>query len=335
MFQKARLKLTINYILIISLIASVISGAFYYRANTIFNNEYKRIETRVEKQRQLLPPNFQPPRFQITPIEIADAKKSLAIQLLKINAMVIALTAISSYILAGQTLDPIQEVMNKQQRFIADASHELKTPLTSLITSIEVSLMDKKLKSSMKKLLQDNLEDIKSLHKLTESLLTLSRIKDNGLNHAVISIKDILTKSIIDVKPIASKKRIKLKLSNISRIIKVRGEERYLVELFNNLLENAIKYSKNGKQVVVKSEVSPSSVSVSIIDNGIGIDKKHIPHIFDRFFRVDESHSRARETGFGLGLSLAKQIAETHKGSLTVKSELGKGSTFTVTLPRA
>jgi len=138
--------------------------------------------------------------------------------------------------------------------------------------------------------------------------------------------------------PLAKEKSIEIK-DNLSEII-VKGNPQSLVELVSILLNNAIKYGPKKSEVQInarkeKRRSTPLSrrVIIEVIDQGMGIDEKDIPHIFDRFYRVDASRSKAKVDGYGLGLSIAKSIVDMHKGEIKVETEIGKGSTFIINLP--
>ena len=114
---------------------------------------------------------------------------------------------------------------------------------------------------------------------------------------------------------------------------KIAGDKRALTELFTVLLDNAIKYSPNKKEVSITARKYDSKVQISVKDNGIGIKKEDLPHIFDRFYRADKSRTKQVVKGYGLGLSIAKRIVSTHNGTITVESEEGKGSAFIIVFP--
>lgn len=128
--------------------------------------------------------------------------------------------------------------------------------------------------------------------------------------------------------PLAQKKTIRIQKDVVSTT--VSGDRANVLELCVILLDNAIKYSQERREVSIRVQQSQRNVEITVIDHGTGIAKKDLPHIFDRFYRADSSRTR---DGYGLGLAIAKKIVELHRGTITVESELGKGSTFTVALP--
>src|SRR5258706_260732 len=137
---------------------------------------------------------------------------------------------------------------------------------------------------------------------------------------------------ILIISSLARKKNINIS-TNISETHYIMGDEKNLVELFVILLDNAIKYSPQKKNVSIASKRIDGKVVIAVEDAGIGIKREDIPHIFDRFYRVDESRTKQKTPGYGLGLSIAKRIVDMHKGTISVESEVGHGTVFTVTFP--
>lgn len=263
--------------------------------------------------------------------ELVASKKKVRNELFFANFLILVLSSIVSYIMASKTLRPIEETLLEQKRFIADASHELRTPLTSLKTSIEVSLRDKSLNKKTKKILMDNLEDVDSLKELIDSLLQLASQENKTVVKQLIDVQEVASKVIKTIKPLAEEKNITI----ISKLVhqQLLASESGLSQLITILLDNAVKYSnKNGKIKLVMSK-SNKALFIKVSDNGIGINKKYVPYIFDRFYRIDSSRTSSQRPGFGLGLSVAKQIVENHKGTICVDSEIGKGTTFTIRFP--
>jgi len=343
MFHHARLKLTAWYLLIIMVISISFSAFIYFGAS----REYDRI-LRIEQYRVIHPmqPGIilqRPPSdtdlFSIPSQqdnELIEWAKLRALEaLFGINVIILFLSALLGYFLAGRTLRPIKNMIDEQNRFITDSSHELNTPLTSLKTSIEVNLRDKNFNSdTAKEVLKSNLEDVNNLQFLSAELIKLTQYQDqnNNVQFEKFYLLDIVKEAVEKVKSQARKKGIAIKL-DIAKT-QIMGDRRSLVELFIILLDNAIKYSPNKTEVSVSIKKPDSKVQIFIKDMGIGIDKKDAPYIFDRFYRADKSRSKQGVTGYGLGLSIAKRIVTLHNGNILVESELGKGSVFVVTLPR-
>jgi signal transduction histidine kinase len=324
---------------------SISFSAFIYFGAT---REYNRI-LRIEQYRVIHPMQpgtiFQRPPgefdlFALSPQQdnelIEWAKLRVLEALFGINVIILFLSALAGYFLAGRTLRPIKNMLDEQNRFITDASHELNTPLTSLKTSIEVNLRDKKFNlEKAEDVLKSNLDDVNNLQFLSAELIKLTQYQDQDNNPQLekLYLADVIQEAVEKVKTLAEKRNISVKF-DISRI-RMMGNRRSLTELFIILLDNAIKYSPNKRSVSVNAKRTDSKVKIFVKDEGIGIDKKDSPYIFDRFFRADKSRTKQKVVGYGLGLSIAKRIATLHNGDIAVESKLGKGSVFTVTLPKA
>lgn len=325
MFQKARFKLTSYYLLIIMLISISFSIAIYQ----VLTTELSRVE-RVQRLRQER-------RFArmpaIDPEVIEETKNRLRAILILTNLGILAISAGAGYFLAGRTLKPIKEMVDEQSRFITDASHELRTPLTSLKSEIEVNLRDRNLSLiNAKKLLQSNLEEVNNLQYLSDNLIKLTQYqKGNGNNFEEIDLSEVVKEAIRKVANLAKNRRIVIK--NGIKDHGLKGDKQNLIEMFVIFLDNAIKYSVTGKTIALTSEKRDGFLEIQIKDQGFGIDSSDIPHLFDRFYRADKSRTKSDISGYGLGLSIARQIVDKHHGSIMVESKMGHGTTFSVQLP--
>ena len=332
MFKKARLKLTTWYLLIIMVISFSFSALIYQLINIEINRFANSQRNRFEKQ-FILNEVPRPPKIIIDDDLIEETKQHLLINLLTINSIILVISGSLSYFLAGVTLKPIQQMTEDQKRFISDASHELKTPLTGLKSLFEVSLRDPKITlNDTKKVIQQGIEQTDKLKNLSDSLLELSRFDgQKNLSIEGLFIKKIILESISQIKIKADKKNIKI----ISKIgsQKVYGNNQKLVELFIIFLDNAIKYSPNKTKISLISFSDKKNLSIKIVDQGIGISQKDLPHIFDRFYQANNSRTKDSDNGYGLGLSIAKQIIDLHHGKIEVKSKINSGTTFIIHLP--
>lgn len=333
MFQKTRIKLTAWYLLIIMSISLFFTLIIY----SMINAEFQRFERMQIKSNENMRLNLMMP---IDPrisaqnlIIIEQARNNLINRLFLLNLGIFIFSAGAGYFLAGNTLKPIKRTMDEQKRFISDSSHELRTPLSAMRTEIEVGLLDKKLNiSKSRKLLESNLEEVIELQTLTDRLLELAQ-NGNNINKSsfeVVNIEIIVSNAIKKVEKIAKLKNIKIK-SSIQKANILAAPDR-IAEAIVILLDNAIKYSPKNSNIEIKTKISKNNIYILVKDEGLGISKEDLNHIFDRFYRAEISRS---EEGFGLGLSIAKRIVELHKGKIEVESELDKGSTFTVILPKA
>ena len=265
---------------------------------------------------------------------IEEVKQHIIIVLFGINGFILLVMGGISYFLAGKTLSPIQKMMEEQDQFVSDASHELKTPLTAMKSALEVYSRDPKLTlNEAKQVLKDNINEVDRLQILSESLLTLLEHETGALKRFFISVNlpRLMEKTLHLVQHSAQKKQIKITIENLPQQT-IWGSEERLLELFTILLDNAIKYSNADSKISITGIMIKRGVEVSITDTGVGIAEKDIPHIFNRFYRADTSRSKAK--GYGLGLSIAKKIVDFHQGSISIESIIGKGTTVRVWFPR-
>lgn len=318
MFNSARIKLTAWYLLIIMIISIAFSLAIYQG----LMNEVRRFSL----SQSVVIKRFDEDIFN-------EIKRRIIFELGIINAFIFMSSGTLGYFLAGKTLQPIQEMMEKQNRFISDASHEFRTPLTALKSSLEVNIRDKKLSvEGAKKIMNESIKDVNDLQRLSDSLLQLSQYEkpQTYVSFEKVSLKQIINESIKKIETLAKNKSIIVKSAIIDG--NLRGDKYGLIDLFVILLDNAVKYSKEKSTICINTKKIGHSALIIIEDKGIGINKKDIPHLFDRFYRSDKARSRKGAGGYGLGLSIAKKIVDQHKGSINIKSKLNKGTNVIVKL---
>lgn len=339
MFTAARLRLTAWYLAIIMLVSFMFSFAIYrvltFEINRFEQLQRERIERRLMEGEVIFPDRPFRLFFSIPdPDLINDIKNRIRLMLLAVNSLIFALAGCLGYLLAGRTLRPIQDMVDGQNRFISDASHELKTPLTSLRTAFEVYLRAKRKQDpEVRELISDSIDEVDRMQNLTESLLTLSQYQDAPptKNFTKISLKELITEVLKKTKPVAQAKKIDINYDKNDFF--VAGDKLSLVQLLLIIIDNALKYSPPNSHVTISTKREKRSVQISVTDEGEGIAPHDIPYIFDRFYRSDLARTNNGENGFGLGLSIAKKIIENHHGSIGVNSKLGKGSVFRIWLP--
>lgn len=332
MFRSARVKLTVYYLLIIMFISGLFSFAIYRVVTSELETRFSTIERRIEFEQRGF--GLPPAQRAFLAGHLEGAKRRVLAILLLANGVILVFSGVAGYFLAGKTLRPIEEALEEQKRFVADASHELRTPLTSLKTSIEVALRDKKMTTKeAKETLQSSLEEADNLGILASDLLDLTRYQkaSTDLTFKQVDAGRLLEDVSKKVQPLAKDKDINLEVNSAKAILK--ADETSLNKVITILLDNAIKYTPKKGKVTATAKVDRRHFFLEVKDTGIGIRQSDIPHIFDRFYRVDQSRSKMEVPGFGLGLSMAKEIVDLHKGSIEVASAFGKGSTFTVKLP--
>lgn len=347
-FRTARLKLTAWYLIIVMLTSLLFSVAIYVGVNhqlsriqnlsTNTKGEplaelLKKFFAEQEAKGQSVPQSTFTHLAQLSPDIVSQIKMQLATILVLVNFGIVGIAGFAGYFLAGRTLRPIKEMTDEQNRFITDASHELKTPLTALRTEFEVAMLDedKMTPKESKQLIKSSFEEIVNLQGLAENLieLTQQQKKRGQLKTEDVSLLEITEAALKRVVPLAKQKHITIN-NDVDDFI-LQGEHQSLTELFVILLDNAIKYSPETSEVKITSKKTDHHLQINVTDNGIGIAQKDVPHIFERFYRADKS--RSQTPGYGLGLSIAKEIVESHKGSISVESKIEQGTTLTLQLP--
>lgn len=261
------------------------------------------------------------------------AQDRIMTRLIFINLLILVGGGLLSYYLAVRTLRPIEEAHQALERFTADASHELRTPITAMRSEIEVALMDPKLSLKDAKLqLKSNVEELEKLTALSEGLLQLAHIDHNNLQLEPVSASLLATDAMERVTTQAKQRKVKLQLLEETGSF-ILAEKISATEALVTLLDNAIKYAPTGSTVEVTISEKQRHIEFAVTDHGPGIAPNELPHIFERFYRADSSRTKQGADGYGLGLAIAKGIADAHGGSVKVSSSVGKGSTFTLSLP--
>ncbi len=219
-----------------------------------------------------------------------------------------------------------------RREFVANVSHELKTPIAVLKSLLE-TLYEEEDREEKKVFLEKALKRVEDMRRLVEDLLILTKLEsgEERIKREDVDLR-LLVEEVFDLlEPQAKERNISL-INYVDKELKVKGDWDKLFLLLKNLVDNAIKYNKEGGKVEVKAKRENQYVQLQVQDTGIGIPKEHIPFIFERFYRVDPSRSR-NLGGTGLGLSIVKHIALSHGGKIEVQSKEGVGSIFSVFLP--
>ncbi len=247
--------------------------------------------------------------------------------------IIAALVSLGGYFFAGQALQPVETTMDLLRRFVADAGHELKTPISIIEACIE-TLQDMHQKEGLPDTQIQMLRSASTrMRGLTADLMFLAKVEDPmyafdkrniALDHLVASVVD-------EYKPLAETSNVSLDVTTDEKVT-IYAEPEAFRQLMSNLISNAVKYTDTGGSVKVGLSKDGIHAVITVTDTGIGIPQNSLPNIFDRFYRVDKSRSR-EAGGVGLGLSIVKAVAEAHGSLVIVNSEVGKGTTFTVTVP--
>jgi heavy metal sensor kinase len=233
----------------------------------------------------------------------------------------------------NRMLERLERAFEAESRFSSDVSHEIRSPLTALRGEIEVALRKERSPAEYQRVLGENLEEVLRLTRIAENLMSLAQADAGVLEmcREHVDLKDLLVGVLHRLGPQADNKDIALEL-DAPDATSVVGDKVWLERLVENLVDNAILHSPHIATVRVSLRRGPATVVVAVADSGEGIPPEHVPHIFERFYRVDRSRSRS-QGGAGLGLAIAQQIAILHGGQIQVESRIGQGSTFFVSLP--
>lgn len=327
MFKNATFKLTISYLCVVMVI-SIVFSAVVYRVGTDnlafgLNRESRELSAAfpIFNGTQYAAPNT---------ADLNSGKRHLFDQLILTNLIVLVGAGFISYMLARETLKPIQDAHEQQKRFTADVSHELRTPLTALKMESEVALMDDNATAKeLRSVIASNIEETVKMESLINSLLRLTRLEVDEIQQqfTALNLKDLAVESIDHVKTMADAKSIAIKISG--KDISIDGDHDSLVQMLVIFLDNAIKYSPKSSEIHLNLLKHSDAPVLQITDKGRGIAASDLVHVFDRFYRADSA--RTGSSGFGLGLSIAKLIADIHRADITISSQLEHGTKVTVT----
>jgi signal transduction histidine kinase len=355
-FEVARIRLTIFYttitmaIIVLFSVALIISlerntrmvvadqfmipGELTIVTSAIPRQDFEARESTLPPQEFRLPRMHPGPsmnRFLVFRRTVDDLERSIVVA----DGMLLFLVALLGYIIAGRTLRPIQENVNIQKRFLADASHDLRTPLAIMKSESQVLLQTgSRDHVEFKEVIESNLEEIDKMSRLVDDLLIMARTEEipNKTAFADVQVGELLQKAAKKIVARASQKHIDFSYELITDGV-IRGEQYQLERAVQNILQNALNYTPDGGKITLSSTQKGDSYHITVKDTGVGISPKDLPHIFDRFYKA--SHSRNEESGSGLGLPIVRQIIERHGGLVTIESEEGVGTVVHIRLPIA
>ncbi|EEQ49018.1 ATPase/histidine kinase/DNA gyrase B/HSP90 domain protein [Selenomonas flueggei ATCC 43531] len=259
-------------------------------------------------------------------------KATSALAALGVIAIIFA--AAIGYVLSGGAMQPIREAYERQRQFAADASHELRTPLAVVLASADLLRSDPTITSPfLKQVIEDVRDEVKKMTKLVSDLLTVARTDGKALQLKPVrmDIAAVARQTVRMMRAFAEKKDIAIK-EMLPSHMEIYADEQKIRQLILILIDNAVKYTLDHGHIMVSIVLSENGrIHLSVADSGIGIAAEDQGRIFDRFYRVDKARSR-RMGGNGLGLAIAREIVEAHHGTITLESEVGKGTIFHVYL---
>ena len=331
MFHSAALRLTIWYLAIIMALSIIFSGALY---NLSVSELSRSTNRQIGYFNNFLGPKDDNIYAQLRHDQLEEGQAHIKTSLIIFNLIVLAGGGALSYWLARRTLQPIEQALESQTRFAADASHELRTPLSAIQTENEVALRNPGLnKSQAVNLLKSNLEEVAKLKALSDGLLKLANTNGRIDDPETVAVKDVVESAVSRLAKATELKQIKV--VNKAGDLKILGDPNGLVELLSILIDNAIKYSSAKGQVSINARRQNKEILIQVTDHGEGIATPELAKIFERFYRSDSSRTKSDGGGYGLGLAIAKRIADAHGGHIEVLSTQGSGSTFILHLPAA
>lgn len=230
-------------------------------------------------------------------------------------------------------LERIESAMARERQFSADASHELRSPLTALKGELSVALARERSADEYRRVLQDLEGTVDEMSLLVEDLLALSRATAGVLRQQEFDLSALLTQLTERMGVLTEARGLKLELRVAESPLPIVADRMKIQRLLTNLVDNAVRYTPRGGSITVRAMRDGEHMCIEVVDTGIGIAAEHLPHVFERFYRADNARTRDGAGGSGLGLAIADAIVRAHNGRISIASELGRGSTFSVRLP--
>jgi signal transduction histidine kinase len=319
MFRRARIRLTVLYIALFALVLGVFSIAFYLGFLTILAPAF-------DIGPELTTEAFAEAAYQAT-------VERIGLALIVGNVVVVVLVGIAAWILAARTLRPIDEAHARQRRFVADASHEMRTPLAAMRSSAESALAAANSEDELRAALAIVASSAERLTRITNDLLMLARSEELPNRRPGPIDLSVVVSEAAETFAIAHPELPRARLS-LAEDLRVSADSSEIGRIVANLLDNAIRYSggTTAKPVRIVTRAADGEALVEVTDNGPGIGPADLDRIFEPFYRVH--FDAASPDGNGLGLAIARSLAQRNGARLVAESRLGAGATFRVTLPR-
>jgi signal transduction histidine kinase len=319
LFFKARLRLSLFYTLIVAVILVVVTILLYFSAVDSLSNATEGNFSSNAAQQEV----------------VQQQRSQLAGVVAVVDVTVILLVGAASYWLAGETQKPIRNMLHAQKDFVANASHDLRTPLAVMRADVEMGLDEHSLPPRLKTLLESNIEEIDRMSSLVDGLLWLAQSESGAQQQRQLTDIVALEQRVLRLLDrYAVQKGITIRTHTSQKPIPVQANAQALERAFTNIVKNAIDYSPPQATVTVTVRQTARNIEFLCKDTGYGIDAKDLPHIFDRFYRADKARSKSQSQGSGLGLAIAQKVAQQHGGHITAESQVGQGTTIIITLPK-
>ena len=276
--------------------------------------------------------------YQDTESEQAFVSRSLGSlrwQLVAVDAVIVVILGVGGLLYARGTLRPIRENVAAQKRFVADASHDLRTPLAIMKAEFEVALRRPDLDETTRPVLVSGLEEVDRMSGMVDDLLTLSRIDahQEPLAREPLDLPELARRTVDELGPLAATGGVAL-LADAGAEAHAIGDEGHVRRALRNVVRNAVEHSPSGSAVEVSVRGAVAGAQVVVTDHGEGMPPEVLEHVFDRFYRGDDARSR-RQGGSGLGLAIARWALRGMGGDLSVESQVGVGTRVTLSLPAA
>ncbi len=317
MFERARRRLALRYLALLVVVVVAFSGVFFAVLAVV------------------LQPDFDVSQ-DASPEAVAERAyrrtiERIAIAIVLADGVVLLLVGGAAYYLAGRTLDPIREAHERQRRFVADASHEMRTPITAIRSTAESALATPEDPSAERAALETIVASAERLARLTSDLLSLAR-SERGL---LVEHRTAIDLSVVTAEAVAAARAARGGATTVDLSLQpdlvVEADEREVEQIVVNLVDNAIRHGSGGRPVRVRTTTIDGQPVVEVADDGPGIAAADVEHIFEPFYRAQTGAGG----GVGLGLAIAADGARRNGGRLTVESAPGAGATFRLQLPRA
>jgi len=328
MFKSAYTKLTLWYLAIVMTISIIFSVILYNITSTQLLEEIKRETARIHAHFPIIysEPVLHPHQ------DLLSGDHVIIIRLIIFNLIVLAAAGFASYFLARITLKPIELSHQQEKLFTSNVSHELRTPLTALKMESEIALLDpKKNIDTLSSTISSNLEEIDKIENLINNILKLSKLEssESQVDFNLADSEKIITAAVKQLNPIIKNRGNKINFTASKKKLLIYVNQESIIQLMTIILDNANKYSPKNSTIDINHYIENHQIVIEVKDHGEGMDKETLKHIFDKFYRADNSRNKTTE-GYGIGLSIAKMIADINQANIVISSQIHDGTTVKI-----